>query len=352
MPRPRGRGNTYSAIALVAASAMTLAGCGADEPSGAPGGLEPVSFMVTSTALSSVPVDVALSSNLFQKHGLDVEFQEFGGASTTAINAVISGEGDFGTAGGTAALDAIAAGLPIQLIANLQRPASTLVVRKEIAAKIEQSTGVTPDSPIEDRVAALKGLIVATNPPGSTHATMFNVMAEEYGIDVERDLRLVVSAQETVVAGVKAAKFDAAFWSAGTLEKNVADGDAVEWISLTAGEVPILKDLLYMVAFAKVDTIKNEPEKVKAFVTALQDGARTFAEDPQSVVPAMKDQFFPELEQGTWEASWKPIPNAIVDDLMFDKATYENTLEIQANVLDKSYETMSFESLVADFARR
>lgn len=48
--------------------------------------------------------------------------------------------------------------LLLQLIVKVERPALTISLRKNVAERVTKETGVTPDSPIKERVQALKGL--------------------------------------------------------------------------------------------------------------------------------------------------------------------------------------------------
>lgn len=332
----------------VLAGAVAAAAGSASAQSPAP---TKIDVVLASSALSSASILAALSAKTFAKHGLDVSYQNLAGASTDTVATVLAGKALFGTTGASTAIDAIRAGVPIQMIANVQRPSATLAVRKDVADRLAKEKGVTPASPIEERVRALKGMKLAAAPTGGANTTLLRAMFEMYGVDADRDLTLLPSSQTTVVAGLKGRQFDAAHWGLGTIEKNIQDGDAVKWISFTEGDVPGLNDFLYMVAFTKTDTIKSQPKLVEAFVQSLRDGADLFRTSPDKVVPAIKSEFFPTLEDVLWNATWKPAQVGAVADQRFSKQALDFTLQLQSRLLGRSYQGLTYERFVADLAR-
>lgn len=313
--------------------------------------LEEVSVVLVTTSLAAAPVLAAISANTFRQHGLKINYYNIGGASTSTVATVLSGKAVFGTAGGSIAIDAIRAGVPIQLIANIERPNPTIAVRKEIAAQIEKTLGVTPRSSMPDRVRALKGLKIAATPAGGPNTTILRAMLQQYGVDPDKDVTLLPSSQTTVVAGLKAGKFDAAQWGLGTLEKNIQDGDAVEWISFARNEVPEVQDFVYMVAFTKIDTIKEHPKLVEAFVESLRDGAKLYAEKPESAIPGIKKEFFATLDEELWQRTWKLAQPGIISGLRFTRKAIANTIDIQTRILGRNYEGITYERFVADMAQ-
>ena len=69
--------------------------------------------------------------------------------------------------------------------------------------------GVTPDSPVEERVQALTGMSIGASPAGSTGDSYVRAMLTEYGVDPDTDVTLVPNNDGTAqVAAARAGRID------------------------------------------------------------------------------------------------------------------------------------------------
>lgn len=331
----------------VVASVTACAGGGTETTAD---GKQKIKVTLTSTALSSAPVLAAIAEDTFADHGLAVEWTEVGGDSTKAIATVTRGQAEFATAGTATVLDSMKEGLPLRLIANVERPALTIALRKDVADRVAKETGVTPDAPIEERVQALKGLKFGAHPPGATNYTLLRAILDKYEVDANKDLELLPSDQRTVASSLKAGKFDAAMWSAGPLE-TLGEDEAVEWIATADGDLGSFKDYLYMGAIASEEMLESDPELTDKFVSSVRDGAELVLADDADTRAAVKKKFFPTLSKGAYERTWKSAKEATVPSQGFTTREFEYTVDVTKSVYQRDYSKLSFTEIVPKFAR-
>lgn len=337
-------------LALVAATtlALTTGACAGGEKDEQ--GRRKIEVSLTSTALSSAPVLAAIVADTFGDHGLAVEWSELGGDSSKAIATVARGQAEFATAGTPTVLDSVTEGLPVNLILNVERPALTIAMRKEVAARVKRETGVTPDSPVKERIAALKGMKVGAHPAGATNYTLLYALLERNGLDPEKDLKLLPSDQKTVAQSLKAGKFDAAMWSAGPLE-TIVGKDAVRWIGTVDGDLAEFEDYLYMGGITSKKILESEPELVEKFVASIRDGAELVLKDSKATREAVKKKFFPTLDDTAFDMTWESAKRATVRDQGFTAEEFDYTLSVTKGVYDRDYSKLHFDQVVPKFAR-
>ena len=122
---------------------------------------------------------VAREAGLYRQHGLDVDVVFLRG-STTAINALVAGEAQFGALGASSSVLAVLGGADTVLIATAAPGLSFyLVARKEITA-----------------VSGLKGRKLAVSRPGTDSDFAARLALQKVGLN-ERDVSIVAIGSDT-----------------------------------------------------------------------------------------------------------------------------------------------------------
>ncbi|USQ77814.1 ABC transporter substrate-binding protein [Ornithinimicrobium cryptoxanthini] len=337
-------------VYAVAVALMGTAACSQSQPDDGEG-VRSINLTLSSTAMSSGPILAAITQDTFGDHGLEVNYTSTAGDSTTALATVASGQAPFATVGASTVIDAQQEGLPVQFVLNIESPAVTIAMRDDIAAEIMAETGVGPDSPIAERVEALRGLQIGAPPSGGANYTLLALMLNRNGIDPESDVTLLPSDQQTVVSGIKGDRFEVGFWSAGALEGAIVDGDAVKWIDVSAGDIPEFSDFLYMTAITSEDVINEDPELVNDFIASVRDGAQLLIDDDADTKAAIKEEFFPTLPDGTWDLTWDSARQAVIPNQTFTQEALDYTVEATETVYGRVYEDLMLADLVVEQAR-
>lgn len=222
---------------------------------------------ISNRSLLGLPILIAQEKGFFAKEGLNVSIDYFaGGVPATA--ALIGGSVQFIDAAFDNSVKAVKQGQPVVNIANLQTDfAGAIVIRNDVAEKI----GHKPTA------ADLKGLRVGTLSRGGFADVATRYIANDVGLDPDKDLELVpVRGADRQLAAGEAGAIDAAFvmepWNV------IAVDESAKWqyvLDLTSGEGPAVFQGL---GYTSLQTTRDYLDKnratadkvVRAVVGALQ----------------------------------------------------------------------------------
>jgi NitT/TauT family transport system substrate-binding protein len=326
--------------------ALSACGGGTDDPETSADGTRHLEIASATSSLSAGPMLAAISLDTFAGNDLDITYTDFAGSSPNTIAALSSGDADIALVGAATGWDAIQEGAPLTIVAAITGNTSELGMRTDVAERL----GVTEDDPIEDRVAALKGLTIATAQTGSANYQMIRSLVTLYGLDPDTDVTIVPSEPTAIVAGLQNKAIDAAFYGTGVVEQNYADGSAVPMINLPRGDVPELNDIVFAFAMARDETVKDEPELLESFVQSLRDAGTQIEQKDDEVREAVKKDYFPDLPEDVFKLSWEQVSPAWLLDCTMTEGQLEASLEFQSETTGKSYDNVSFDN-VAEIAQ-
>jgi NitT/TauT family transport system substrate-binding protein len=144
-----------------------------------------------SHGLFELPVVVALRKGFFKDEGLDV--QKIQMQPQIGVKALVAGDVGYSLSWGSS-LRAAVTGVPIKVVAGLaSKPLHVLITRPEIASGKD-----------------LKGKIVGVDSFAGTVDYLTRVAARHYGLDPERDIKVIVTGPSPVrLAALKAGAIDA-----------------------------------------------------------------------------------------------------------------------------------------------
>lgn len=209
-----------------------------------------------STAGSMTPLWVAVKKGLFRKHGLDVEI--VWAQTSVGMAALISGETQLTLNDGTSAIQAIAGGAPLKIIAyfNKLNPYA-IVARPEI-----------------QRPEELRGKKVALLKPGDTTEISARMALKPYNMAPGRDYTaLSVGNSPARLAALLSGSVSAALLSGAYIDAAVKEGMRVLF-SLEKERIPYIATGVTV----REDFAKRNPDSVIAFLRAMIDGVRFFAD--------------------------------------------------------------------------
>ena len=336
------------AAGIVAVALLTVAACGggSDESSSGDGPRTVNIASATSSLSAGIPL-AALSLQTFADHDLKPKYTDFAGSSPNTVAAVASGSADVGLVGAATGWDAMQEGAPLKLVAAIAGNTSELAMRTDVAERL----GTTEEDPIEDRVAALEGLKIATAETGSANNQMLRSILTLYGMDPDQDVTIVPSEPTAIVAGLKNKAFDAAFYGIGVMQQNYADGSAMQLINLPRGDVPELSEIVFAFVLARSDTVAENPELIDDFINSLRDAGMAIKDDGDATKIAVKERWFPDLEDTVFDLSWDQVKPAWLLDCEITQSQLEASLDFQAETTGKTYDQVTFDDDVIPTAQ-
>lgn len=274
-------------IVLAAVAAISLAGLVANPRPATAQEKEPTEITIgqASGGFLYLPLYVARGMGYLEDEGLKADVIEFKGGAP-ALAAVISGDIQLQLGDPTSAITARSKGAPITVFGKaMSQFGSNIVVSREVADRLK----LTKDTPLEDRIAALKGLRLGISSSGSSTDKIFRELARAGGMNPDRDLTLVpLGTGGATLAAFAKGRVDGFARSSPTGELAVAENDAFMLINLSAGEYAPLRGFPTVGLLAREDWLKGNPETATSVVRALWRAEKLIHDDPQKAADAAR----------------------------------------------------------------
>lgn len=291
--------------AVVLAAAVFLVACGGDEDSpsaDAANSSETLRIFTTFNNMAGLDLAVAKGSGLFEKAGLEVEFVENAGdAAQSALLTVDKGETELAHGGISGLWAVIAAGRPgVGVAVNGDRVTVNLTVSADVAKRLADS-GVTPDSPLEERIKALvdENVTIATTAAGGSVESAVRSMFADFGVTPGPEQFTAVQDQQTLANLLTTNRLDAIGASPPASLLPTTRADAQVWIS-PQDDIPSWS-IPYSATLANADFAKENADALERFRDALVEAHEVIKSDPADA-KAAAEQFY-DIDAELLEAS-------------------------------------------------
>jgi NitT/TauT family transport system substrate-binding protein len=278
------RGLRQSAIMGALALAIPLAACGGGSGSGE---LTPITVTSLPSAFLAA-MYVADEQGIFQQEGLDVEIVELQ-SGIDGVSAVVSGSAQYADMGFDDLATLAAEGEEsVVMVHNLVgRVTFALVMNPDVA----RERGVSRESPIEERYAALKGLRLGVTSPGAATDKYMRYYLRQAGLDPDRDAEIIaIGDGASLLAALETGQIDAYQLSPPTPYVAAAEGFGTLLIDGAAGDVPLFADFVYTGFAANRQWADQNPEPARAFSRALNVAMERVAADPATAAATIVDR--------------------------------------------------------------
>jgi NitT/TauT family transport system substrate-binding protein len=237
---------------------------------------EPVKIVNIGHGYYSGALYVAKREKLFEKYGLepDISFVQGG---PLALQAALTKQADVAVVSYEHILTSAVQGKQVVAIFNIaNRPVNNVIGNDKLMAGAEKLS-------VEDKIKRLKGMRVAMPSAGGSGEKMLGVLAKKYGLTLPGDITSVYLGAEapSYVAAFQRDLIDAAlpFEPAGVLVQQAGKGKI--FLNMMNGEVPEVRDILFMVLATHPDNIKEKPELIRKVAAVFTDAVKLLKGDPK-----------------------------------------------------------------------
>jgi NitT/TauT family transport system substrate-binding protein len=228
--------------------------------------------------LGYTSIYVARHNGYFVDEGLDLEVINLGGGGGPDTQALIAGEVQFNASATTNLIAAYQEGSPlVGVVSLLNRPIMFWVMHKEVA----QARGIGPQTPLRDRLAALKGLTIGVTRLGSLTDQLANYYARKAGLAVGEDVVILAAGSgASLMAALEHRRIDVMISATPEVGVALNDGLGVMFSDVASGENPELADYLQQVILVRSDYAREHPDTVRKVARAIARGNRWVSERP------------------------------------------------------------------------
>jgi NitT/TauT family transport system substrate-binding protein len=246
---------------------------------------------------------VAKREKLFEKYGLEADIS-FVQGGPLALQAALTKQADVAVVSYEHILTSAVQGKQVVAFFNIaNRPVNNVIASDKLMAGSEKLS-------VEDKIKKLKGMRVAMPSAGGSGEKMLGVLAKKYGLTLPGDITSVYLGAEapSYVAAFQRDLIDAAlpFEPAGVLVQQ--EGKGKIYLNMMNGEVPEVRDILFMVLATHPDNIKEKPEVLRKVAAAIGDAVKILKGDPKrgkalmaleypTMAPATNDQAYDIVSQ-------------------------------------------------------
>jgi NitT/TauT family transport system substrate-binding protein len=227
--------------------------------------------------MNFMPLFVAADKGMFAKEGFEVEIISTSGDGPD-VDALIAGSVQFTISTPNRLLTSYEQGKPLLAIMNMaNRNAIDCVMNKDVAARI----GITENSPLDQKLKALKGLKAAGTRPGAFTYLVLVDYAKRAGLVPQQDLQILgVGGGPSMIAALENGQIDVACNTSPTTDLMVKRGKAIMFTHNSVGKDPTYDDFLFELLYVRPDFAKANPDAVRAFCRALLSAIADIRDTP------------------------------------------------------------------------
>jgi NitT/TauT family transport system substrate-binding protein len=298
------------ALVSFALLSLVVAGCAGKDGAGAGDGASdsrPIRFVMAPnfTALDAL---VALEEGLFEKEGLKVEMTPLFGSPELA-QATISGTADISLPGASGLFATYAANRPTVGFGVSASQAAHCITVSAKAANDLKARGVTPDSPIAQRVAALQGLTISTTTAGGSVEKLVRGMMKDFNVPVSADQFTALKETAGNLAALKLNRIDATVLSPPDGLVPVQDGYGECLINFAKDDIPSIKGAYYTVYVTSRTFAQERGADLDKWTRAIAAADELIQKDPERVANSVKT-YFPGVSDSVMVDSVKSVASA------------------------------------------
>lgn len=278
-----------------------------------------------------LPSYVAEGAGFYEENGLEMDIVDLGGGAES-IAAVVGGSADVALSAYSSVVNARNEGAPIITAGGLMSQYASNVV---ISAEAADAAGVTADSSVEEKIAALQGLNIGITSPGSGTDQLIRFMLSSEGLDPDTDATILpIGGGSPMLAAFEQGQIDAFALSSPTSNLAVAENDGVLLFNLSQGEYPPLDGFLYIVSIINESTSTDRPEVVTCFQRAIQQALDMIQDDPEAAMEAAQPVAFADLDPEIYADAFEGNRAAYVDSVVVDEGLAQRAVDFLAEFDD------------------
>lgn len=323
MQNERKRSRLFSAVRCAAIIAATLLTGAAEAQS--------TKLALPQEGFGYLDTFIAKDAGIWRDLGLDVEIVYIRG--TGGISGLLSGSVDFANISAGSVARVASRGQPLEVLANL---VGSLIIEVVIRKDHADAAKLSPNAPLNERLALLRGKTIATAPVNTIIYNFLKVAAGKAGMNAETDMRLaVVEEGQNAVVALERKQVDAMVQSPPWTQEGVSVGG----VRLIGPEdLPEFNPFGFTLLVGRPGFCAKNEMLCQKMVTGVVRAARFIHERPEETMKLLEKRF-PALPEATLRASLKVITAATLNPPTFEPSAMQNAIrfEIKAGTTDASH---------------
>ena len=292
-------------------------------PGYAQGAKPVVKGVYAAPGLSFAAIFLAERAGLWEKNGVTAQMKQVQGGPLSMV-AVTNGEATFGSVASTDPVVGWSKGIPTLVVGAFT---GSLVMQYTARKDWLSRVGVSPSSPLADKLKALKGARIGASTIGGGPAQYTRYLARSVGLDPELDMKiLAVGFGAARMAALRTNRVDLTCGDSPEADQVELEGFGELFVN-PAREVPIFKEFPYTVVLVKPDVASQQPDLVRRAAQTLGQANDMFATKFGQAVDILKQQF-PTVPPKAIERSLERDRDAYPRGGRMTAAMWENNIKV------------------------
>jgi NitT/TauT family transport system substrate-binding protein len=284
-----------------------------------------VTQVVATVTFAFLPVYVAEQMGYFKAEGVDLKTLKAASAQA-GLAAVAGGGAQYYLSTPVAGARSAAAGAPlVNCGALMNQNPNNIVVSRAIAKQLNLPPNVN-SIPLEERFKMLRGLRIAAHTAGSSPDLTLRFMARHFGMDPERDLRILPITGDAILPALEQDRIDALIYSSPLADTAVIRHGGVKLISLADGSFKPLAGMLSISMVCNRDWVEKNPDSAAATLRAIWRGMKLMKVDPAAARAAAR-KVFPDLSDEIFNEAFATNLAAFPDNPRISVENMERALD-------------------------
>lgn len=289
-------------FATVAAAAIAVALAGSAPAHAA----DKVVVAQTSISLGLSIVEVAIDEGFFAKRGIDPDVEIVSHGDPDTLAALHSGGAAFGAMTLVPAVQAMARGEKIRIVAPFVR---NFVIQFVINPDSAKKIGLTDTMPLKERFARARGLTIGTLDVGGGLDIMFRVLAKQYGFNPQADYtETTINSYPTLLAAAQRKEIDIALTAIPYGRLGVENNGLKMFADFWGGAIPEYVGAVHQGLVTEADYPAKNPDVVKRVHAAIDDALVLLHKQPDKAIADLHKRY-PKL------------PEAVIRSFIVDNAS-------------------------------
>jgi NitT/TauT family transport system substrate-binding protein len=280
-----------------------------------------VGFLVIDLA----PLFIGIQNGYFADEGLNMEFVEID-SGQLGVGAVVTGLADFVDLGVEDVVTLQAEGKDVVLVYSM---VNSLTMDMVVSTSALEERGVTRESPLEERYAALEGLTFGISRPGAPTELYPKWFLTQAGLNPDTDAEFVaVGGGSALLAALETGQIDAYMLSAPTPIIAEQEGVGQILIMNSAGDVPEFADFAFESITVRREFAEENPGVVEGYSRAMDRANQFLIEHTDEAVQILQENYFPDTDIETVRISLVGTLPAINPDGDLSEEAIANQLQV------------------------
>ena len=278
-------------FAMIIAAAIAVAAAGIAPAHAA----DKVVIAQTSIGLGFSPVALAVDEGFFKKNGIDPDVEIVSHGDPDTLAAVHSGDAQFGAMTLVPAVQAIARGEKLRVVAPFVR---NFVIQFVINPDAAKKIGLNDKMTLKQRFAAAKGLTIGTLDVGGGLDIMFRVLAKQYGFNPLTDYtETSINSYPTLLAAAQRKEIDIALTAIPFGRLGVEKYGLKMFADFWDGAIPEYDGAVHQGLVTEASYAAAHPGVVRRVHAAIDEALRFLHNEPDKTVADLHKRY-PRLPEG------------------------------------------------------